>query len=209
MWLRVSVLCAMMLGGSLLMARRSGPAAVPPRENLANLPYRIGEWRGREDEALSDRAVEMLMVSDYANRVYTDGRGGMIGLYIGYHPRGGFHSPLNCLPGSGWNIMARRTVEIPAPEGAIEVNRVILMKGTAKQVVLYWYQGCGRVVASEYWGLLYGMWDKMKSGRTDAALVRIVSPARSLEPEAEEEAGRLAERFAELLYPMLRRFIPE
>lgn len=209
MWTRVILLCAMMLGGAILAARNAGPAVVPARENLAHLPYRIGRWQGREESAMSDRAVEMLQVSDYTSRTYTDGVGGFVGLYVGYHPRGGYHSPLNCLPGAGWNIERRGIERIPAPGAGIEVNRVVLIKGAVKQVVLYWYQGCGRVVASEYWGLIYGMWDKIRSGRTDGALVRIIAPARGLEPEAEEEAGRIAAEFARLLYPMLGRFIPE
>jgi len=68
--------------------------------------------------------------------------------------------------------------------------------------------GCGRIIASEYWGLLYGMVDKMRSGRTDAALVRIISPAKSLEPSAERAAERCAVDFARLIIPLLGRYIP-
>ena len=75
--------------------------------------------------------------------------------------------------------------------------------------MLYWYQGCGRVIASEYWGLIYGMVDKMRLGRTDAALVRIMCPAESLEAAAEEKAEGLAVDFAKRIYPMLYRYIPD
>jgi len=82
------------------------------------------------------------------------------------------------------------------------------MKGMDKQVVIYWYQGCGRIIASEYAGLIYGMVDKMRRGRTDAALVRIISPVESLEPEAEKNAEKRAVEFAKLVFPLLSRYIP-
>ena len=35
---------------------------------------------------------------------------------------------------------------------SIDVNRVLIQKGEDRQLVLYWYQSHGRVVASEYTG---------------------------------------------------------
>jgi hypothetical protein len=64
------------------------------------------------------------------------------------------------------------------------------------------------VIASEYWELMYGMIDKMRLGRTDAALVRIASPAASLEPEAEAAAEKNVVDFTRQLFPRLSRYIP-
>jgi EpsI family protein len=175
----------------------------------------MGPWTGRTLEDLSDNARQMLRVDDYINRAYTQPGGTMVGLYIGYHSAGGFHSPLNCLPGSGWIPVKRDYLDLPVnslPDGSgstfIHINRIVILKGVDKQIALYWYQGCGRVIASEYWGLLYGMVDKMRSGRTDAALVRIISPAESLEPAAEDAAEKCAADFAMLIFPLLSRYIP-
>jgi len=198
-----------------MMARDEAPSVVPQRESLSTLPVEIGQWNGRVMHDLSDDAVNMLKVSDYASRTYVRSDGTNVGLYIGYHPVGGFHSPLNCLPGSGWIPVktervdfAVRPSEDSAEEISIKVNRIVILKGADKQVALYWYQGCGRVIASEYWGLIYGMIDKMRLGRTDGALVRIISPAESLEPEAETEAGNNAVDFARSIFPLLNRYIP-
>jgi EpsI family protein len=59
-----------------------------------------------------------------------------------------------------------------------DVNYFVLKNGKATDVVYYWYQGRGRVVASEYrvkWNLLR---DAALLGHTEEALVRIVIPVR-------------------------------
>ena len=197
------------------MARGHKPATVPPRDSLSTFPMELDPWSGHALPDLSDNAREMLRVDDYVNRAYTRIDGATIGLYIGYHSAGGFHSPLNCLPGSGWIPVSRGYMDLPAKAPAensgtafIHVNRIVILKGADKQIALYWYQGCGRVIASEYWGLFYGMLDKMRIGRTDAALVRILCPADSLEPSAEVAAEKNAADFAGRIYPLLSRYIP-
>lgn len=211
---RVLIFCACLLAGAGLAARANAPAPVPQRDSLSSLPMEIGLWKGRLMPDMSENARNMLRLDDYTSRSYASPDGKNVGLYIGYHSNGGFHSPLNCLPGSGWIPVVKGRLDLPviAADGAeksIHVNRIVILKGTDKQVVLYWYQGCGRVIASEYSGMIYGMIDKMRLGRTDAALVRIISPAESLEPAAEEAAGKYAAEFAQAIFPMLSRYIPE
>ncbi len=213
---RVFVLCGCFLAGAGMIARGRGPVTMVPRESFATLPIHIGPWTGENMRDLSDNARDMLRVSDYTNRTYSKRDGASIGLYIGYHPDGGFHSPLNCLPGSGWIPVKKsridlhvRPSEASGEQISVRLNRIIILKGLDKQVTLYWYQGCGRVIASEYWGLIYGMIDKVRLGRTDAALVRIISPAASLEPAAEEAASKNAVDFAQQVFPLLSRYIPD
>jgi EpsI family protein len=212
---RALVFCACLISGAGIMLRNHGPAVVPPRELLSALPMEIDAWSGRTLQDLSENAQEMLRVDDYINRAYIKADGTTIGLYIGYHTAGGFHSPLNCLPGSGWISVTKGYLDLPVKSPAdkpdtdfIHINRIIILKGADKQIALYWYQGCGRVIASEYWGLLYGMLDRMRRGRTDAALVRILCPADSLEPAAEAAAEKNAADFAIRIHPLLSRYLP-
>jgi EpsI family protein len=58
----------------------------------------------------------------------------------------------------------------------VPINLYILRKGLDEQLVLYWYQAHGRIVASEYWGKFYLVYDALRLNRTDAALVRISLP---------------------------------
>ena len=75
-----------------------------------------------------------------------------------------------------------------AATSTIEVNRVVIEKGLDRQVVLYWYQSHGRVVASEYWGKIYTVVDAIRLNRTDAALVRVI--VRACDRTEEATRGR-------------------
>ena len=55
----------------------------------------------------------------------------------------------------------------------------MIQKGIDRQVVLYWYQGRGRVVANEYANKLWLMIDAARLHRTNGSLVRIVVPVRA------------------------------
>jgi EpsI family protein len=75
--------------------------------------------------------------------------------------------------------------------------------------VLYWYQGRGRVVSSEYWSKIYLVLDAARHNRTDAAIVRVVVPVAGADPEAETAAEAAALRFVGELMPVLGRFLPD
>ena len=114
------------------------------------------------------------------------------------------HSPLNCMPGAGWEPVGqdtRRNTRAPLGEPASAgappmINRVIVQKGLDRQLVLYWYQAHGRIVASEYWGKVYTVVDAIRLNRSDGAMVRIIVPIPSMNEGAETEAERLALEFA-------------
>lgn len=100
-------------------------------------------------------------------------------IYVGYYDRQvqgkSIHSPKNCLPGAGWEIMENDPVPLndPAP-GKPRVNRVVLSNKGVRALVYYWYQGRGRIAHNEYsvkWDLLR---DAALHGRTEEALVRMI-----------------------------------
>jgi EpsI family protein len=210
---RVLILCACLLGGSGYIAWTRKSGTIPPRDGLATLPFQIGTWQGQQEPQLSGQIMAVLGVDDYASRSYFGPRGAGIGLYVGYYlsQRQGssIHSPLNCLPGAGWNPVKREYMLIRVGASSIQANRIVILKGLEKLVVLYWYQAHGRTVASEYSAKSYAVLDAIRTGRTDGALVRIISPAESLEPAAEEVANRHAVDFAQALYPLLNRYVPD
>jgi EpsI family protein len=140
-------------------------------------------------------------MSSYVMRVYQGpqeaaGDLGLASLYVGYYEsqtRGKtIHSPKNCLPGSGWEALTSRAVPIAVAGGSLVVNRYLLQRGEDRALVLYWYQGRGRVEANEYrvkWDLLR---DAALHRRSDEALVRIIVPLTGSEEEAFELAVRMA-----------------
>jgi len=56
------------------------------------------------------------------------------------------------------------------------VNRYIVTHGEDRDLVLYWYQSRGRVVASEYKAKFWVVADAMRYNRTDTAIVRVIVP---------------------------------
>ena len=152
----------------------------------------------------------MLGVTDYLNRGYYSPSQGIIGLYIGYFrsQRTGtsIHSPKNCLPASAGSRRQPASTSCTLDDGRkVPINLYIIRKGLDEQLVLYWYQAHGRVVASEFWGKFYLVYDALRLNRTDAALVRITPP---LVRGNEEQARSRAIAFAKQITHDVDQIIP-
>lgn len=101
------------------------------------------------------------------------------------------HPPAHCLPGSGWDIIASRKVALDLPQlpGApAQVNRLIIAKGDQRQLVYYWYQERGRVIAEDWRKIVDLFWDRATRKRTDGALVRLTAPIVRGNEEVSERA---------------------
>lgn len=223
--LRAVVVTLVLVAGAVAIARASKTEAVLPRESLSTFPLEIAEWRGQPTERFDQQILAVLGVDEYVNRIYTAPPDAAIGFYVGYYKsqRQGetMHSPLNCLPGAGWQPVKQERVAIPVATGLdaatgrptgrreILVNRFVIQKGLDKQVVLYWYQSHGRVVASEYWGKIYTVVDAIRMNRTDAAMVRVICPVGGSDAAAEARAAEAATSFTTAMFPLLGRYLPE
>lgn len=209
MTVRLVVVVIVLLGGTVLLHALSHGEQIVPRQPLANLPYGIGDWKGVESP-LEQRIVQAVNVTDYTNRRYFNSTSPEVDLYIGYYAsqRTGdtIHSPKNCLPGSGWDPVHAGYTLIPLADGhRAKVNEYVIAQGIQKALVFYWYQGRGRIIASEYWGKFYMIDDAITRNRTDGALVRLITPIAT---NGEATAHARLEKFAQLLFPSLSKFIP-
>jgi EpsI family protein len=209
MVVRFSIVIAVLLGGTVLLHAMSHGEPIMARQPLKNLPYQIGSWQGTE-HPLEQRIVQAVSVTDYTNRVYTSSVATPVELYIGYYAsqRTGdtIHSPKNCLPGAGWDPIQSGYTTIPVGNGTqITVNEYVIAQGLNKQLVFYWYQGRGRVVASEYWGKLWMIHDAITRNRTDGALVRLIAP---ITDNNTAEAKATLVKFTQMIFPSLSEFIP-
>jgi EpsI family protein len=211
---RVIIVIACLLLSAGLVARSDRFEQPPNRESFATFPSVVGTWRGGPAEKLPDRVLEVLGVDDYVTRVYYTPEHVGVGLYIGYweSQRTGdtIHSPLNCLPGAGWEPTSQTKIQIPDsrhPGEMLTVNRLIVEKGLERQLVLYWYQSHGRIVASEYSSKFYLVADAVRLNRTDGAIVRVIAEADG----PGDSGGRgeaTARRFIADLLPVLSPFLP-
>lgn len=204
---RAAIVIALLAGAALFGTHAASTEALVDREPLATLPHVIGVWNGREATPLADDVVAQLGVDDYIHRTYVSEAGGPVGLYAGYYgsQRQGdtIHSPQNCLPGAGWRPVSSSTIALQHGESSVPVNRYLIQKGLDQQVVLYWYQGRGRVVASEYANKALLMWDAATLQRTNGGLVRVMSPV-----SPGRDAGADVVAFATALLPKLERLMP-
>lgn len=166
--------------------------------------------------ALSEAERRVAGVNEYLMRIYERSEGAGEGgpawasLYVGYYEsqtRGrAIHSPKNCMPGAGWEAMDSSPVTVSlAGGGSVVVNRYLLVNEEEEVLVLYWYQGRGRVVASEYQAKLELLRDAAISRRSDEALVRIVVPVIGGDEEAALEAAR---RLATDIVPRITEALP-
>ncbi|MEQ9399182.1 MAG: EpsI family protein [Longimicrobiales bacterium] len=178
------------------------------------LPDSVAGMAGAAVE-ISEAEAAAAAFTDYALQVYEseelteDGEPlQWASVYLGFYDSQTqgrtIHSPRNCLPGSGWEALDSGTATLPV-DTPVTVNRYLLQNGEVRALVLYWYQGRGRVAHNEYlvkWDLLR---DAALRRRTDEALVRVVVPIR----DSEEEALALATSLATRLQPAVDRVLPQ
>jgi EpsI family protein len=207
---RLLVVALCFAAASGVLARASRSETVPVRESFATFPMQVGAWSGERAPDFDEAIQRELGVDEYLNAIFEDGERHALGLYVGYYAsqRHGdaIHSPANCLPGAGWQPVesGRVTIDVGRP---IEVNRWVIQKGEERQLVLYWYQSHGRVVASEYASKVHLVLDAIRLNRTDAALVRVIRPiGRDGDSRASAEAAAIS--FVRSLFPILERFLP-
>lgn len=204
---------------ALVVHVRGDVDKVLPSRPLSELPSTIGSLTAT-DIPIDPEQLEVLGKGDFLNRIYLPvrdaslkptGEGAPIGLFIAYFPtqRTGqsIHSPQHCLPGAGWTFLKSGMTEFTDVAGKrFEVGEYLITDGRSTQEVLYWYQMQGLSIANDYKAKLYTLADSIRYGRTDAALVRIITPVN---PDAGPfEAHNRAVGFAAQLTPFLPAYVP-
>ena len=211
-WVRVIVSTLLLLGAILLIHFRSPGEAVQNRTPFSSFPAAIGSWKGQDETILAPDTLNMLKMSDYVMRRYVDADGRSMWLYIGYwqsQRRGGgdIHSPKNCLPGGGWEPIEASLLSIPVSGHSrpISVNRYVIQKDDQMQVVVYWFQSRGTVVAGELSAKIQLVRGAILRNRTDGALVRLSSPVKG---GVDQTTDSLI-HYVQALYPLLPEYLPE
>jgi len=187
---------------------------VPERGNFVDFPLSVESWNCNHFQEMSDDVLRRLGVTDYllCDFVNTDLKA-IVNVYIGYHQSqtrdaGGndniIHPPEHCLPGSGWDIIKSEIVPLGLGFGG-EARRVIIAKGNRRNLVYFWYQSRGRIIARNHEKVLYMFLDRALTRRTDGSLVRFTVPVLHGD---EETAERTFESVAQSLAPLLPEYVP-
>lgn len=222
------VIVLLFVATGFLLHLRGDADRVPPSQPLSQLPMVIGS-RSAIDIPIDSAVLEVLGKGVFLNRLYSGPiaasvsgsavdpglltqREQPIGLFIGYFPtqRTGqaIHSPQNCLPGAGWTFESRGIANFTDTSGKpYHVGEYLISDGKSRQEVLYWYRSHGRSIANDYLAKLYTLSDSIRFNRTDAALIRVITPVR--EGEGQHSAHDRAVSFASQLTPLLLPYIPD
>ena len=212
-----------MLGVSAGLEQARGDVdKVPPSEALSGFPTQLDAYDSTEIP-ISDDALAVMGKGFFLDRMYVRSPAlaaqaragetfGPVELFIGYFPtqRTGqtIHSPQHCLPGAGWIFDSSGTVALNPVNGRENVvGDYLISNGNAKSEVLYWYRSHGRTVANDWTAKLYTLSDSILYSRTDAALIRIVTPVFPNEGRASAQARAIG--FANRITPLLPAYIPD
>lgn len=158
--------------------------------SMAALPLTAGPVVARQATLARPDTIALVGADEYIYRVY---RGGQqtIEMDVAYYrdPRVGrvMHSPLNCLPGNGWQISRVRTLPIRdlrnaapgVPANGWEARSLIAERGSTRLALMYWYQTPARITASEVASRFHLLADTLRGSRRDTTLVRLVTPLRA------------------------------
>lgn len=186
---------------------------MPERAQFSHFPLQMQGWKGAE-VGMEQKIINALKLDDYIIGNYTHMKSKFpLNLYMVYYASqrkgASIHSPKSCIPGDGWRISDFTQKTVPNVNGkngeVFEVNRIIIDKGSQKQLVYYWFQQRGRVMTNEYLVKWYLFWDSLTKQRTDGALVRLTIPVSGDIAKTE----RLLDSFLAGVIPVLGQFIPD
>jgi EpsI family protein len=181
--LRDFIPAMILLAGCGLLWNAHSQKSVPIAGSLRSVLAEVPGFQST-DQVIADDERRVAGMTDYVARQYRRNDALAFSTFVSYYDRQTqgktIHSPRNCLPGAGWEIVIGGMHDIVVSGQRRVVNRYVLRNGTATAVAYYWYQGRGRVTANEYevkWNLLR---DAAFLGRTEEALLRVVVPVRSV-----------------------------
>jgi EpsI family protein len=157
--------------------------AIAGAPNFASaIPLAFGDWAGRAAPPLDPDVARVLAANQYVHRFYglrSTGFAERVEMDIAYYERpqagAAMHSPLNCLPGNGWQVIESRTAPVHAGERTWDVRRLIIDRKGYRLAMAYWFQHRGGVVANEFRQRLNLLTSGLQGKSTDAALVRVMA----------------------------------
>lgn len=183
---------------------------IPERQQLSSFPLALGDWKGRFDP-MEQQFIDALNFDDYLMANYFGPERQPVNFYVGWYATQNKdkvpHSPRGCIPAGGWQIVSMERATVDLREGlTLPVNSAIIQKGRDRQLVYYWFEQRGRMLTNEFAVKWYIFQDSITQGRTDGALIRLVTPL----PEGADmsEAHRRLSDFTRRVQPELERFVP-
>ncbi len=181
-------------------------ASSPPGLRLAEFPMSVPGYEGKE-MPYPEWLPEELGAREFFIRQYDNQQGTSISLYAAYFDArygGTGHNPDVCYPAQGWEIIERSPGAVQAEGKTIEFTRMLIQKGLAKQLVLFYFQTGDRIVPELSLYRLTAMVQGIVYNKIGGAIVLISAPIHG----TVEETYAQETEFLRIVGPMLERYLP-
>ena len=171
----------LVLGAVGLAALPNRTEVIPARQPLSLFPMEVDSWVGTP-QVMGSEFLDMLQLTDYVLADYQrPGTDTPVNFYVAYYESQKFgiqsHSPQQCIPGGGWNIQEQSIIQVQAADGSlIPVNRVKIERQGVTQIAYFWFDERGRSMTNDLQLRYYAIHDALLKGRSDGALIRLVTP---------------------------------
>jgi EpsI family protein len=176
----ITVLIALSFATTYVITQAAGRApSLDVVPDLESLPMEIEEWQGFHAPELSPEDAAILGADVYVRRSYQSDMGALeidVAYYTQRRVGASMHSPLNCLPGTGWSVLEDRTQVLDTVSGPREVRELVVRRNTAVFAMTYWYQSRGRVLTGEASTRLKLLGQALRGRPADVGLVRVMTP---------------------------------
>ncbi|MEW5794993.1 MAG: exosortase C-terminal domain/associated protein EpsI [Candidatus Zixiibacteriota bacterium] len=164
-------------------------------------PLQKDDWLGHED-VVAQGVIDLLKPDHLFNANYADNDGHRVNLFLGSFsdPRGGPHSPMNCLPASGWIVESSEPRSIEFGGRVIRAKRLHLRFRQTAHVMDFWYITTWGETASDYQLKLFQMMTSLTLQPRHLTFVRFVAKEspESLAALDRFEAAFLADIYSRL-----------
>jgi len=184
---------------------------IPKRSDFDGVPAEFSGWDA-EIRPMDPAVAEVLGADDTIVADLSSPNGDVVNIYLAYldSQRDGrsWHSPRQCIPGGGWQIVSHTIEETATPSGKpMKYNRLIIQYRDYQQLVYYWYDQRGRNVANEFAMKFWLIYDAVMRKRSDGAMVRLITPIRAEKGIA--EADSLLQDMQAKMDAFLPTYVPE
>ena len=176
--------------------------------DIHGFPRTLNSWVS-EELTIGKYELAILETQNAFVRKYTNSNGNSVYVFLVYsqNNRKVSHPPEICYTGSGATVVgsAPDTIILPSGKAEIDINRLIVEKGNAKQLVFYWFK-VGENFTRNYWKQQSLIAVKSFLGKpASSALIRL---STDIQDENSISATRLLKEFGELLIPQLQTYLP-
>jgi EpsI family protein len=190
----------LLLGGT---AVRFYPSrSVPMASQWHDFPNVVGPWVGRPS---ATSTMPLLEADQSLLRTYSDDRGNIVHLYVGYFESQRQGKELVSYKTK--DLEMGRVVPVDLGEGPVmHVKERYESIGPSRELVSHWFAVNGRITTDRFHVKLYTAFESIFLNRTDGALVLITVPESTDEDLKTLQQRR--DRFIGAVWPKLAAFLP-